>query len=110
MQLHISCSGVHDGYAQAPTRINEEHRHIDLRLIRIAAATRIALALALRRPKLLGHNGAAAPDSIIENPRVLSVYQKRGRDIMRRTIEDVEGAALMTDRPHRGCVYCEELD
>lgn len=29
---------------------------------------------------------------------------------MRRTIEDVEGAALVTDCPHRGCVYCEELD
>jgi hypothetical protein len=57
------------------------------------------IALALGRPKLLRYNGTTAPNSMIEKPGVLSIYQNGRRTIMRRTIKSVEGATLVTNCP-----------
>jgi hypothetical protein len=75
-------------------------------LIHIAAP----VALALRKPELLRYNGTPGPNGIIEKPGILSVYQKSGRCIMRRTIKDVEGATLVTDCLDQWCIYFEEVD
>jgi hypothetical protein len=104
MQLHISCSGVHDRYAQAPIRIDEEHGQTQLRLIHIAPP----IALALRRPKLLWYNGTTGPNSIIEKPRILSMYRKSRRTIIRRRIKDIEGV-ILTDCLDRGYIHAEEI-
>jgi len=108
MELYVAQSGAHDRYAQAPIRVNEEHRHAELGLLHIAAV----VARALREPRLLRHNGTAIlNNSIIKKPRVSSIYRMRGRTIERRWIERVVGATLVTDCLDVGhASYVEELD
>lgn len=110
MELYVAQSGAHDRYAhwQAPIRVNEKYGHTELGLLHIAAT----IALALREPKLLRHNGTASlNNSIIKKPRASSIYRMRGRTIERRLIKRVEGATLVTDCLDVGhASYVEELD
>jgi hypothetical protein len=66
------------------------------------------IALALRRPKLLWYNGTTGPNSIIEKPRILSMYRKSRRTIIRRRIKDIEGV-ILTDCLDRGYIHAEEI-
>ena len=77
-QLHMSRGSIQDGHAKAPINTNEKDGHAESRLIHVATP----ITLALRKPKLLGHNGTTGLDIIIKNPGTSSTYRKRGRTII----------------------------
>ena len=103
----MSSSCVHDRYAESPVCVNEENGHAKLDLICVAAP----IALALRRPKLLRHNGTTTgPNGVIENPGV-SILRTNGRTEMRRRNKDrISATPAVTDRYDRFCVSPEEMD
>ena len=69
-----------------------------------------AIAQALRGQKLLTYDGTPGPNSIIEKPGRFSFYPIRRRNVMRGTIENVEGATLVTDGLDFGRIsHIEEL-
>ena len=103
-QLHMSCECVHDRYAETPIHIDEKNGHAELRLVHVAAP----IALALRRPKLLSHNGATRPNNVIENPGV-SELRTNGRTEVRWRNKDRICAIPVTDRLDRRCIALEEM-
>jgi hypothetical protein len=79
---------------------------MESRLFHVAAA----IALALRKPKLLTYDGTTGPNSVIEKPGRLSIHRTSGRNVVRGMIEYVEGTTLVTDCLDFGRIsHIEEL-
>ena len=106
-QLHMSSSCVNDRYAESPVCVKEKNGHTKLGLIYVAAP----IALTLRGPKLLRHNGTTTgPNGVIENPGV-PILRTNGRtEMRRRDIDSIDATPAVTVRSDRSCVSPEEMD
>jgi hypothetical protein len=104
-QVHMSCSCVHDRYAETTIHVNEENGHVVPHLIHVAAP----IVLAPRSQKLLRYNGTTSPNSVIEDPGV-SILRTNRRTEIRRRNKDRIGAIPVTDCLDRCCISLEETD
>src|SRR5882672_4922700 len=102
---HRPYGGADERYAQGPVHIDEEHRHMEVRLFDIAAP----ITLALRSPKMLGYDSTTRPEGVIENPDGSSLYCTPVRTVIRGNIGNQVGTGPVLDCSDLLWVNFEEI-